>query len=355
MPSEIGDDADMDNDNDSDLEAELAAITAGSGGSRARPKPKQKQQIPAADLDRMVADSMKDIDDDDSDIDENDPDLLDELSAITEPNATEKPSPPDDTFIPTTSSLNTTDVLQNRIEMYKMAESNAKAANDSGRARRFGRGLKTLEDLLKQAKAGKTINMDDVPPEVTAKVAPAEPVAAPPVAPTRSAPAPPPKPVAAAVVAPKIDEQIIATLLARQRDYKLAALAAKKSGDTEAALNFVKIAKMFDAVVQAAQAGQTVDLSDMPPPPNEMQAAGGGGGRIQSAGPSSIVEQPVKEESESQNRTEDPASRDAEPLAEPEPLLTASTVLEALVQRLDKYKSVEQAAKDEDNTSKARR
>lgn len=36
-------------------------------------------------------------------------------------------------------------------------------------------------------------------------------------------------------------------------------------------------------------------------------------------------------------------------------MITATTVLEALTQRLDKYKSVEQAAKDEGNTSKARR
>lgn len=38
-----------------------------------------------------------------------------------------------------------------------------------------------------------------------------------------------------------------------------------------------------------------------------------------------------------------------------ETLVTATTVLEALTQRLEKYKSTEQAAKDEGNTSKARR
>lgn len=38
-----------------------------------------------------------------------------------------------------------------------------------------------------------------------------------------------------------------------------------------------------------------------------------------------------------------------------EVMVTASTVLEALTQRLDKYKSVEKAANDEGNTSKARR
>ncbi len=36
-------------------------------------------------------------------------------------------------------------------------------------------------------------------------------------------------------------------------------------------------------------------------------------------------------------------------------MVTPTTVMEALTQRLAKYKSVEQAAKDEGNSSKARR
>lgn len=353
-PTEIsGNDSDG---NDSDLEAELAAITSGSGGARARPKPKPKTQIPSADLDRMVADSLKDDDDDDSDIDENDPDLLNELSEIAgsdvvTPDSSPPPSKLASLDSPTSDNNVMVDLLTARLEMYRIAESNAKAANDSGKARRFGRGFKTLQDLLKQAKTGKLINMDDVPPEVSVKVAAAvvpqpaeEPSPPPSAAPTRVAPAPPtpiePKP------STKVDEQVIATLLTRQREYKVAALTAKKMGQTDAALGFVKIAKMFDAVIKAAQDGQPVDLSDMPPPPSEL--------------PSSILAvataptEPAKEESESQNRTEEP-SVTATTEVNAENLVTASTILEALQQRLDKYKSVEQAAKDEDNTSKARR
>lgn len=341
--------------NDSDLEAELAAITSGGGG-RPRPKPKAKP-IPTVDLDRMVAESLKDVDDDDSDIDENDPDLLNELSEIVEPDdeqmLVDKPPPDEEvpTFTPT-STVNQVDLIKVRIEMYKTAESNAKAANDSSKARRFNRGLKTLEGLLKQAKAGKTIPADDIPPEVTTKVAakplvpddtPAEPPAALPTVPTRVAPAPPPpsNPVIESKPVLKVDEEAIEKLLARQREYKVAALQAKKSGNNEAALNFVKISKMFDAVIKAAQEGQPVDLSDMPPSPQ-----------------ASISTEPIpeqtKQESESQNKCEDPTIQE-NVVAEPETLITASTILEALVQRLEKYKAVEQAAKDEDNSSKARR
>lgn len=302
----------------------------------------------------MVADSLKDTDDDDSDIDENDPDFLNELSQIVEPDADvgEAEAPEDvQTFTPT-SAVSQVDLIKSRIEMYKTAESNAKTGNDTGKARRIGRGLKTLESQLKQAKSGKTIPADEIPPEVTTKVAtqpivPADPAApskpTPVAVPSRAAPLPPPPSESISETKPtiKVDQEIIEKLLARQREYKIAALTAKKSGNTEAAINLVKIAKMFDAVIKAAQEGQPVDLSDMPPSPSEITAT-------------EPVPEPAKEEAENQNKCEDPQIME-NVVPEPETLITASTILEALIQRLDKYKSVEQAAKDEENSSKARR
>lgn len=355
IPKSLDDEIDFYEDAaDSDLEAELAAITTGGGHSRARPKPKAKPQIPNVDLDRMVAESLREVEDD-SDVDENDPDLLNELSEITESNvpiATPSDEPVE-TFVPT-SSISVPDLLKERITMYQQAEANAKAANDSSKARRIGRGLKTLEGLLKQAKAGRPVNMDDIPPEVTVKVSSTpvipSPIVEPPAAvPTRSAPAPPPQAEPMEVDAvPKVDEEIVATLIARQREYKVAALTAKKAGNTESALGFVKIAKMFEAVITAAKNGQAVDLSDMPPSPGDIAA-----GPV-TAAPIPVA-QPVREEAENQNRTEDPSLVSAQVQQQEEELVTGSTVLEALVQRLNKYKAVEQAAKDEDNSSKARR
>jgi hypothetical protein len=66
---------------DSDLEAELAALT---GGGAPKPKRPPRKKIPDADLDAMVAESIKDIpSDEELSGDDDDPDLLNELSNIT--------------------------------------------------------------------------------------------------------------------------------------------------------------------------------------------------------------------------------------------------------------------------------
>lgn len=274
-----------DDDTDSDMEAELAAITSGSEKPRRKAKAK-----PAVDLDRMIADSLRDVDlEDDDDVDENDPDLLNELSEIIEPEESQPdftPAPVQNNLIlPTTNSM--PNLLKARIEMYKLAEANARAANDTSKARRFGRGLKTLETMLKQALAGKAINNDEIPPEVaTGAAKPAQPTnnndETPVLAPVRSAPAvpitpatPPTPPTTFTPTSEEptktVNSETIDLLLARQREYKVAALSAKKSNDRERALEFVKISKIFDAVIKAAQDGQPVDLSDMPPPPGELK------------------------------------------------------------------------------------
>lgn len=303
-----------DEDTDSDMEAELAAITSGSAKPRRKANP--KPQIPADDLDRMVADSLRDVDlDDDDDIDEDDPDLLNELSGIIEPeeiqqDLTSVPKAPTDVILPTTNSM--PELLKARLEMYKIAEANAKAANDSSKARRIGRGLKTLETMLKQALAGKTINQDEIPPEVATGAKTVVPTNenddAPILTPVRSAPAIPiipstpdsfisPMTPAAPKAEPskKVDSATIDLLLARQREYKLAALGAKKNGNTETALGFVKIAKMFDTVIKAAQDGQPVDLSDMPPSPTDLN--------VETF--KQKIAEPAKEDSQTQNTTED--------------------------------------------------
>lgn len=388
---------DDDDENDSDLEAELAAIT--SGGAKQRPKPRPKPQVAPSDLDKMVAESLRDIpSDEELSGDDDDPDLLNELSNIAGlggspeepveespeeavPESPEKqalvPSPPkDEIFVPTTT-LSTADVIKTRIQMYKEAESNAKAANDSTRARRFGRGLKSLEALLKQANAGKPINMDEIPPEVAVKPGQNKPAEVTPTTggsgdastPVRQAPPPPasveshvesiiapdspasqssptaPTSPSVTSAAPAVNESKINALLSRQKEYKIAALTSKKAGDTATALQYVKILKIFEQVLTAARAGEPVDLSDMPPPPSELSLADLAPKPAVVTQPEPV--QPTKQEAESQNATDQPATEEG--------LITPTTILEGLVQRLEKYKSVEQSAKDEGNSSKARR
>ncbi|ERL90779.1 hypothetical protein D910_08125 [Dendroctonus ponderosae] len=273
---------------DSDLEAELAALT---GGGSHRPQPKK-------DIDAAV---------EDEEVDEDDPALLSELQEITgEEVAEEEPAPPTAAV-----SAEVVDTLAARLKAYQELEKAAREAGEISKAKRFGRALKTLSDLLKTARAGGPVDLSDsaVPPEIQ------------------------PKPSAgnhakeqAAEVQKAVDEELLAMLLARQKEYKLAALQAKKGGNSELAINHLKIAKVFDHVIEAVKRGEAVDLSDMPGPPGEP--------RIQ------------------ENERQQSGNTDNAP--EPQPL-QAGTIEEALQQRLEFYKAHEQQAKDEANSSKARR
>lgn len=384
----------MDDDIDSgdeDFEAELAAITAGN--AKARPKP-AKLPVAPSDLDRMVAASLRDIgSDEELSGDEDDPDLLDELSGIVgddEPPPSEAPAvapmavdpapvhAAPEAIVPT-STMNTIELLQSRIEMYRLAEKIAKEAGDSSKARSRGRGLKSLESMLRQAKAGKPINVEDIPPEVSTNVAkpaaqaPNENDDQPQMQPVRTAPSVPepeqvatpsdpapepaaPQPATEADSAepaaqPSADETKINALLERQREYKVAALTAKKAGDTATALQYIKIVKVFDTVLASARKGEPIDLSDMPPHPTDLSAdllksVG------QADGPAAA---PQKQENETQQSTEhkEPAAPVPRPADEPPPQ-AAGSILEALTQRLQKYQSVEANAKADGNERKVR-
>lgn len=358
----MGLDGGDDNDIDSDLEAELAAIAGGGG----KPKPKIKAKptlVAPNDLDKMIADSLKDVSDDDGEDVENDDELLGELQGIAGPlesedvetgkddsesvplETHESPDEPQ-LFLPTTS-LGPTEIIKQRIEMYKIAEGNAKSAGDSSKARRFGRGLKTLNDLLKQANAGKEINVDDIPPEVSVKPiggnAPSTVsdtnVGTPPdignSVPVRKAPSPP------VGDENKTLNPLVQDMRVRQQEYKAAALQSKRSGDTAMALQFLKVVKQFDVVIKMCEDGQEVDLSDMPPPPDQFKE---------------FIEkmQMAAEHPADSNQASVPeTTAQVEPPSSP--ATSAGTMLEALQQRLDKYKSVEESAKVEGNSSKARR
>lgn len=354
----MADDINMEDDggvsegDDSDLEAELAAITAG-GPSRPVRKPKPKI-VPPAQLDALIAESLRDIpSDEELSGAEDDPELLGELSEIAgeEPEEAEPMSEEVDTtpVIVPTSATNSVDLIKSRIEMYTLAEANAKETGDSSRARRFNRGLKTLKDLLKQAEKGKTIDPSEIPPEVAvkAKVAPAVPAetseesSAPPPVPSRAAPVPPPN--VPAPILPTTDDESqqeedprVMMLTKRKNEFQVAALAAKRAGDNATAIKYIKIVKQFEKVMEALKSGQEVDLSNMPVLEKATEK-------------SETPPAPAKEDSETQQQS---AADEEEPQ---ETLITASTVLEALEQRLAKYREQEKAATDEGNSSKARR
>ncbi|XP_038640852.1 coiled-coil and C2 domain-containing protein 1A [Scyliorhinus canicula] len=396
---------DMNGDeNDADLEAELAAITgeqpAGGG------KPKGKAPLPMEDIERMAALCMKDLDEeaDDDDVDDEDEaDLMAELNEVLEDDRQNKNVPSPVESKPASGSIpqllsNTTPVvtdglertLAERIDMYRSAVNNAKQSGESSKIRRYERGLKTLESMLASVKKGKQINEDDIPPPVASGKS-SDAAGAPPTSGTSlpltehpsvlpelavprehpaAQPAPPPllpKPkMSVPEVAPPPSVRIPNTLgevplpakmemanpvsnnravsfqssmkgaaLSRQREYKLAALQAKRSGDTALASKYYRISKKFDPVLEALDRGESVDFNGLPPPfdllPKDQP----------SIPPHSAV-------------PSIPAASPAQPLTSSGVPPPPKDVMEALQQRMDKYKSAALQAKNAGNDRKAR-
>lgn len=60
----------------------------------------------------------------------------------------------------------------------------------------------------------------------------------------------------------------LALLLSRQKEFKQAALHAKQKGEIAEAKEFLKTAKGFDPLINAAQGGLPVDITSLPVPPS---------------------------------------------------------------------------------------
>ncbi|XP_077496254.1 lethal (2) giant discs 1 isoform X2 [Amblyomma americanum] len=417
----IGNDDGSDEDVDEgDLEAELSALLSG----RVQQKPKKPKPKPASDLasiQMMAAAALKDVGSGDESDDANlsdDPELMGELAALhphqeeepaPEPPPRVAPKPPGAVqVLPTSPSpassasspsgeMPLVETLQERLRMYSAAESAAKSLGDNSKARRYGRAIKTLESLLKKAKAGAPVSEEEIPPPVAipkpsapaasevshehpkvakldrGHVAPDTPLSEPPAPPAEEPsgpatappvparrPAPPiptrpvPEPTPAAPAAPtgNPQEQLLAT---RRDQYKRAAINAKKRGDQQAAINYIRTAKQFDAVLTAMLQGQPVDLSKMPPPPPEF-----GGADQATAAPTAPHNVQTAEARKQASGDSTPMPSYIDENVEDDPALfggppPATTIMEALQQRLDKYKSTHTEAKEQGNDRKARR
>uniref|UniRef100_H3AVE0 Coiled-coil and C2 domain-containing protein 1B n=1 Tax=Latimeria chalumnae TaxID=7897 RepID=H3AVE0_LATCH len=379
-PEEMALGMDSDGD-DGDLEMELAALTGKKAA--AKPKAKGKTPLPMADIEKMAEDCMKDIDEDDNDEDlENDEDLLAELQEVVgeeeegenEMETTESPGianqPPTQMVHPVTEvesklmspACGLQKTLEDRIEMYKASISNAKEAGETSKVRRYERGLKTLETMLVSVKKGKKINEEEIPPLVAVGKS------------VSTVPQPGKEQsenteVASASEAETSDDAVASLekalqplleshlkdgivmvlkhfagsdnvetrvlLISRQKEYKLAALKAKQEGDIEKARKYLKIGKKFDAVIGALDNGQPIDLANMPPAPGDLDAP-------EKLPSSSTLTKPAPVETSELLGTAIPSAP------------AASDVLEALQQRLEKYKSAAAQAKAAGDDRKGR-
>ncbi|XP_074732152.1 coiled-coil and C2 domain-containing protein 1B isoform X2 [Strix uralensis] len=383
---------------DGDLEAELAAITGGKV-KEGKLKPKGKTPLPMDHIEKMAAECMKDLNEDeeeeadDEDL-EKDTDLLAELQEVlavegetgscedetiamepstAEPENEQPELQPQTTSLPAvTSELQQT--IEKRIASYRTAISNAKESGESAKIRRYERGLKTLETMLAAVKKGRKINEEEMPPPVatgksssplsqatgvelensgdTVSVLPenkAESAADDEQKTSR-------EPVqhleseslqGHAASSPTVETDLQnsstrAILLMRQKEYKLAALKAKQQGDLEKAKEYMKAGKKFNVVLEALDSGQLIDLQNMPPSPQDLENLG----NVQDASKQKV---PAPVGSSQDPTTPEPRTQEASAS-----LQQPKTVLEALQQRLEKYKSAAAQAKASGDDRKGR-
>ncbi|CAN8026019.1 unnamed protein product, partial [Ixodes persulcatus] len=203
MEGDDNDDSGGDGD-DEDLEAELSALLTGK--SQAKPKkPAPKPAMDLGSIQMMAAAIMKDDTGTDEEDDANlsdDPDLVAELQDLApqqEDRAPPRPAPrPPPGAVPVlpprpvtqpapapkpSGELSQVEMLQERLQNYLAAEAAAKSAGDTSKVRRFGRAIKTLESLVKKARAGGAVSEEDIPPPVA--IPKAASASAPPPAPSR--------------------------------------------------------------------------------------------------------------------------------------------------------------------------
>ncbi|NXC69973.1 C2D1B protein, partial [Anhinga anhinga] len=371
---------------DGDLEAELAAIT-GAKVKEGKSKPKGKTPLPMDHIEKMAAECMKDLNEDeeeeadDEDL-EKDTDLLAELQEVLgvegetgscedemiamEPSAAEPENEQPElqpqvgksfTFLPTTSLPAVTSELQQTIEKritnYRTAISNAKESGESAKIRRYERGLKTLETMLAAVKKGKKINEEEMPPPVATGKSSSHLSQATGVEPESSGDS-----VSqgmhilhvlcqsrrCCILTDLQNSSTRAILLTRQKQYKLAALKAKQQGDLEKAKEYMKAGKKFNVILEALDSGQRIDLQNVPPSPQ---------GKAHLTKTLLEVSLCWEEKGSSYVLKSESCGISFSVLFQASPQ-QPKTVLEALQQRLEKYKSAAAQAKASGDDRKGR-
>ncbi|CAH6790644.1 coiled-coil and C2 domain-containing protein 1B [Phodopus roborovskii] len=375
-----------DTEDEGDLEAELLALTGEVGSTSKKPAPKGHAPLPMAHIEKLAADCMRDMEEDGEEDEglEEDAELLTELQEVlgvdeetglldgseaTSPDLSEEKAQ-DNTEQPVMQTAfqqalpaapqaggprGLQALLEERIHNYQEAAASAKEAGEAAKARRCERGLKTLESQLATVRKGGKISEDEIPPPVALGKRPPPhqetanrssetdtlaPCAMEPghlFQPETSLPG---SSAVAALSDADLDPQ--ALLSARQREYKVAALNAKRAGDLDRARELMRIGKRFGTVLEALEKGQPVDLSGMPPAPEDLKALP----QASKAPTATRVLSPAVEQVQPVMTSELPAT----PVAPAEP----KTVLDALQQRLNKYREAGIQARASGDERKAR-
>ncbi|XP_074023295.1 LOW QUALITY PROTEIN: coiled-coil and C2 domain-containing protein 1A-like, partial [Numenius arquata] len=347
-----GDEEEEEEEGGAGLEAELLALLGG-GPPAPGEKPQGTAPLPMEAIERMAALCMRDPQEEEEEEEDDEEDLMAELQevlgdsgggggAAPMPPPTVRqtvPEPPPD---PEGMERR----LRERADMYRAAIGGAGGAGDGARLRRYQRGLKTLETLLADVKKGKKIQEEEIPPPVALGKGVSPPLPPPASSlpdapqnlprPPQNLPQPPPvgvaspetKPSPSSPCPPPGSGATEGLLRDRQRGYQLAALQAKRRGDLEAATKLYRVAKSLEPLLEAVGQGRPVGLSQVPPPPDPLPKE-----------PLSPPAQPPPPPKKKNKPEPPPPPRDA---------------LEALQQRMERYRGAAEAAEARGDARKAR-
>lgn len=166
------------------------------------------------------------------------------------------------------------EALEQRLAKYKQGMDNAKAKNEGSKARRMGRIVKQYEEAIKNTKQGKPVAYAELP---TPPGYPPIPVNKKPSVqnPSTSLQPRPTAGAASVQVQPhsSLPSKLTASTNDKQLDYlrrrleafKKVAMTARDSGDKQEAVKHMQYYKCCQKMIEAAQQGLPVDLTQLPP------------------------------------------------------------------------------------------
>lgn len=167
-----------------------------------------------------------------------------------------------------TSAGTILEALEQRLAKFTETKKKAEDEQNANKARRLGRIVTQMQKAIKDYKAGKPVDFEELPCPPGFPPIPVEKKAQPASAPQK-------QPSAAQKAArPPMKRQMSTTaskqlnyLLERQKLFREAAMEAKKRGEIEQAKEYLRSAKGFDTLIEATRSGLPIDATSIPTPP----------------------------------------------------------------------------------------
>uniref|UniRef100_A0A8C2B0U6 Coiled-coil and C2 domain-containing protein 1B n=1 Tax=Cyprinus carpio TaxID=7962 RepID=A0A8C2B0U6_CYPCA len=195
------------------------------------------------DIAKMAEACMKDIDDDEDDSLEDDEDLL-----VNETCDLLSVSFQCQHLLNAVSSVpgSIEHTLEERLNLYRMAVTNAKAAGETSKARRYERGLKTLQTMLALVRKGGKIDETEIPPPVACGAS--------------GGPSRPPAPAASPDQHGECDSAVEISPVSAEAAPVVMDPASNTKDESSG------LFEVFKTSIEALEKGQPVDMSSLPPP-----------------------------------------------------------------------------------------